>query len=318
MATTTLIEPAPEKTTTIITVTKRTIQENLDGFLGLTIAGIDDKKTRELVSTARKACVKLRTTADKERKAVKADALAECNRIDQHWKELFAMIEPVELHLTNQEKKIAEAEAIIERERVQKLVAERVSSMERIGWNETFPVDRNFLATASEDQFNQYRMDLAKQVAAKREDDKRRSEEAAKLAKERAEFELSQKLEREKLEADRDEAERVRKAEQTRLDAERQDLERKQAELRTQQEAADKLDRDRRQAEANARLEAERLAKVQAMRPDYEKLLSVIDQISAIEIPEVGAASEHARAQITAALQTAYETIGRVLEGMVR
>lgn len=114
--TTTLIErPAnsqPEQI--LITVTPQVIQETIHGMMLLKIEGIDDRQGRELVSTARKQVVKLRTTAEKERVAIKEQALEECRRIDKQWKDLFALIEPVENYLKAQEDAVKQAEKKLE------------------------------------------------------------------------------------------------------------------------------------------------------------------------------------------------------------
>lgn len=164
---------------------------------------------------------------------------------------------------------------------------------------------------------------LAEEEASRKAEEERkaeaerlRKEEEAKLAAERANLEAERKaqeeqarIDREKIEAERrkaDEsaaAERAKQAEAQRLideerrklEAEKARLEReefeRQAKLKAEQEAREKMARE--QAE-QARLEAERkereaaeAKRLQAMKPDLQKLLDYAAALEAVPIPEV-------------------------------
>lgn len=286
---TTLIErPADSQPEQIlITVTPQVIQETIKGMMLLKIEGIDDQQGRELVSTARKQVVKLRTTAEKERVAIKEQALEECRRIDKQWKDLFALIEPVENYLKLEEKKIADAEAKIELEKRNKLIQARMESLERVGV-ESMMVNSAHVGSLSDDQFTEYRLRLAQQVSEQRE-------AAKKIAAERAELEKAQAKQREQ----------------------QAELARQQEELAAKQREFEQAEYQRRREEANARLREQQKQLADKLKPDHEKLLGVIDQLAKIEIPEVSADAKYAVTQITNALQTAYDQITQVLNGMV-
>lgn len=287
---TTLIErPAnsqPEQI--LITVTPQVIQETIDGMMLLKIEGVDDKQGRELVSTARKQVVKLRTTAEKERVAIKEQALEECRRIDAKWKELFSLIEPVENYLKLEEKKIADIEKKLEESKLAEIRNAREISLENIGFEPTKFRDALItwgdLAKLTDDQFNKVRLEAAELIKAQRE----REEELAKMKAEREELELK-----------------------------RREFEKAQQELNQRQLDLDSAERKRRQAEADARLREQQKQLADKLKPDHERLLGVIDQLSQIEIPEVSAEAQYAKAQITNALQTAYDQVTQVLNGMV-
>lgn len=285
---TTLIDrPATEQDTILITVTPQVIQETIDGMMLLKIEGIDDKQGRELVSTARKQVVKLRTTAESERVLVKSQALEECRRIDKQWKDLFALIEPVENYLKLEEKKIADAEAKIELEKRNKLIQSRMESLERVGV-ESMMVNSAHIGSLSDDQFTEYRLRLAQQVSEQRE-------AAKKIAAERAELEKAQAQQREQ----------------------QAELARQQEELAAKQREFEQAEYQRRREESSARLREQQKQLAAKLAPDHTKLLGVIDQLSQIEIPEVSSEAQYAKTQITNALQAAYDQITQVLNGMV-
>lgn len=277
---TAIIEQQSEQPILIISVTPETIQAATKDFLQITL---DDGK--EAISTARKACVKLRTTCEKEMAALKEPALRECQRIDKTKRELMALIEKPESHLIDLESTIKEQEAAIEKARIDALVASRIESLERIGWTNEFFVDRLLLSTYTDDQFNVYRMNIAKQLADRREVLAQREElrkQQEELAKQQAELEA----EREK--------------------------------IRAEQDATERADRERRQAEINQKLNADRAALVERLKPDFKTLCSVPVQLSGIVVPEVSEEARYARTQIGNVLNEALNKIEEILEGMVR
>jgi len=281
----------------VITVTPKTVQEITQEFLSLKINGIEDTAGRERVVSALKRVVKLRTTAEKERVAVKANALEECKRIDKRWKDLFALIEPIENHLESQEASIKAIENRIEQERIHQIKLTRQESLTNIGFNPMDfigQVDFSQLGSWSDDQFNKFRMQAAEMVAKKKKADEDAAAESARRQAER--------------EANQAESDRLA-AEQARLDSERAEFDRKQREAAAAEFA-------RRQEEEKQRLEQERKALIESLKPDRERLQSVINQLGAIQIPAVGQPAVYARTQIENALGLAYTTIEKILKGM--
>lgn len=312
---------APSKGETILfSVTPETVAPMAEKYLALRINGIGDKAGAEIVRRARLDCVKARTVCEKEHKTAKEDALRECQRIDKSRRDLLALIAPIEKHLEDQEKAIAEAQAAIDRAAADALFAERLAAWEAVEGPKT---DRAYLLGMNADQF-------AARIDQQAESMAIRKAEQERLAAEREQ----QRIDREKLEAERAElnrqreaqeaeAARLRKIEDDRRAEERKELERQQAELdkqrraveaeqqRLQAEAAErqrKADTERIAAEAaeRARVETEarlkreadeaesrRLAEVArqeleaAQRPDREKLIAVAAAIEDIPMPDV-------------------------------
>lgn len=312
---------APSKGETILfSVTPETVAPMAEKYLALRINGIGDKAGAEIVRRARLDCVKARTVCEKEHKTAKEDALRECQRIDKSRRDMLALIAPIEKHLEDQEKAIADELAAIARKAADELHAKRLEAWTAVEGPKT---DREYLLGMNDDQF-------AARIEQQREAMEQRKAEQERLAAEREQ----QRIEREKLEAERaelnrqreaQEAEtaRLRKIEDDRRADERKELDRQQAELdkqrreveaeqrRLQEEAAErqrKADAERIAAEAaeRARVETEarlkreadeaesrRLAEVArqereaAQRPDREKMIAVASAIEAIPMPEV-------------------------------
>lgn len=97
------------------------IAELKEQYMSLIVNGIDDKEGLKAVNAARKMVKGYRIDIDKRRKELNADALEYQRRINGEAKRITALIEPIENHLANEEKKIDdEIERIkIEKERVE-------------------------------------------------------------------------------------------------------------------------------------------------------------------------------------------------------
>ncbi len=266
--------------TILFTVTEKTIRSTTQGYLSLT--------SRDEAKAARQIVVKLRTTCDKEHKAAKEESLRECQRIDARKRELLSIIEPVETYLNDVEDGYKKAEEKIQADKRAAIVEERKQSLERIGWSAAdFPVGD--LASFSDTEFTDFRQRTAVAVGDKKVRDRKAREEREKLDAERAE-----------------------------LDAQRAALDAAQSELRAKQSEIDRAERERLAAIAKTKEDERHAARLKELRPDYGRLIGVAEDLARLDVPTVSPAGEYARAQIVAALQLAYETCGRVLDGMVR
>lgn len=278
----------------IISQTETAIAELREQYMGLAIAGPDDRKGYLAVSEARKDVKARRVKVEHARKALNEDALTYQRTVNAEAKRITAMLEPIETYLEQQEDGYKAALAAkfrqAEEARKAKLQA-RVDAVLAVRCQVPLAVlealtDEQFaaeLAKATEaDNARKAQEEAAAKERAERdaEAERLRKEQEAQLAAERAKLEAERKaqeeqarIEREKIEAERrkaDEAaaaERAKQAESQRLideerrklEAEKARLEReefeRQAKAKAEQEAREKLARE--QAE-HARIEAER------------------------------------------------------------
>jgi chromosome segregation ATPase len=246
-----------------------------------------------------------RVEVEKVRKELKADALEYGRKVDAEAKRITAMLQPIEDHLT------AEEEAYLaEKERIKnaaRLLAEQEARAKAEAEAARLKAEQDRIKAEQEAE--------ARRLQAERE----------KLAAERAAIEAERKAAQDKIDADR----RAIEAEQKRLaDIEAERIRAEQME-RAKAEAAEKARKEteeriaRNAAEAKARRECEEAAKarVEALRPDREKLLAVAAAIRAIEVPTVSGEAHDVAVRIRtvlldAALRVQHLTaeIGRVKE----
>lgn len=218
--------PKPTAETVLISVTAETIQPMAEKYMALTIKGIDDKAGREIVRRAKRDCVKARTTCENEHKAAKADALAECQRIDKSRRDLLAMIAPVEKHLEDQEAAIAQAEAAIEQARQDAIYAKRLEALTQIGG--TLP--EKTVRGMTEDEFAGELDRIREEVRLRQIEEQRQADEREAQRKERERLDAERaELDRQR-QAQEQEAARLRKVEEDRLIAERAEFDRRRAE----------------------------------------------------------------------------------------
>jgi hypothetical protein len=98
-------------------VTDSAIAELSMQYMPLVINGIDDKEGLKAVNAARKIVKGYRIDVDKRRKELNADALEYQRRINGEAKRITALLEPIETHLANEEKKIEDELERIKREK---------------------------------------------------------------------------------------------------------------------------------------------------------------------------------------------------------
>ena len=204
------------------------IEELSAQFLPLRIANIEDKDGYEEVKKALKVMIGTRTAVEDKRKELKADSLAFGRAVDSRAKEITAMLFPIEYHLSSEKEKIDnEIEAIAEKAEYerQQVIAKKHNALIAAGMNlvgneyrfhtahtlETLPAIN--LETLSDDAFDDYvlmidnlhnaEIERIKNEDKQREaESKRLTEEAEKLAAQKAEIENEKKaLTQERLDA---------------------------------------------------------------------------------------------------------------------
>ena len=296
----------------VISQTETAISELREQYMGLAIAGPDDRKGYLAVSEARKDVKARRVKVEHARKALNEDALTYQRTVNAEAKRITAMLEPIETYLEQQEDGYKAALAAkfrqAEEARKAKLQA-RVDALNAVRGAVPLAVlealtDEQFAAELSKATEADNARKAQEEAAAKAEADRQaeaerlRKEEEAKLAAERAKLEAERRKADEAAAAERAkqaEAQRKIDEERRKLEAEKARLEReefeRQAKVKAEQEAREKLARE--QAE-QARLEAERkereaaeAARREAMKPDLQKLREYAAALEAVPIPSV-------------------------------
>jgi septal ring factor EnvC (AmiA/AmiB activator) len=239
-------------------------------YLPLVIAGLDDKKGYQLVREARLTIKGKRVEVEKTRKELKEESLAYGRAVDAEAKRISAALEPIEDHLTKQEKAIddekerirAEKERERERQRAALLQA-RVDQLTPLG----APIDLIALAVMNDQEFDTAL--LAATVAHEREQERlahveaeRQTAQRQRLAEEKQKLAEEDRRQREELaEIERRAREKLAaiKAEE---DASRQAIAKEEQRLaaeKAEQEAYQKaLNEERRQLEETRRRLAEK------------------------------------------------------------
>lgn len=257
----------------------------------------------------RKAIAILRETRvaiEARRKELKQESLEYGRRVDSVAKELTSLIEEIEEPLKDKKKIVDDEKARIKAEK---------EAEERRQLEEQLRLERE----AEEARLRAEREAEEARLRAIREaEEARLAEERARLEAERAELqrqrdaaELAARAERERIEA-AENAERERMArERAELEAERRALseareraEREEferlARIRAEEEAKERAERERVAAEEARLAEAERQAahqrRVEALKPDTEKLHEFAKRIRALEAPEL--ATDEAREEL--------------------
>ena len=282
--------------------------------LAIQVTSLDQKAEMKLARTIRLELKAVRVSADKARKALKADALLMGRAIDGVYNLLEAAIVPMERHLDEQEKF---AERLAEAERM-RLKAEResalspflditmtmalpdLSSMTAEQW-EGYLADAKLLHAAKIEQAQRAEAErIAAEQAAAAERERQRIE-LERLRKEAIEREAAAKAEREAAEKAQREAAAKAKAEREALEAaakaEREAAEKELARIKAEAEAAAKKEREERAkleaelaakqaAEAKAAADAAAAQKKAARAPDKQKALTFAATVRTLKTPE--------------------------------
>lgn len=293
-------------------VTDAAVAELGRRYLGLTIAGLDDRAGYAAVHAARMDVKGRRVEVEKTRKELKADALEYGRAVDAEAKRITALLVPIEEHLEGEERRIDEEKARLKREAEEREAAQVQARMDELArYGAAYPIAD--VAKATEEQFQtlltmareaheeeQARLVEAARLQAEQEAAERRAreEEAARLAAERAELarlraehearEKELREARERIEAEKRAMEEARlRAEQEQARAARLEQEREAAAKRAVQAERERVERESRQrteAEEQAKAEA---ARQEAVRPDREKLRTYAAALLAVPTPEL-------------------------------
>lgn len=253
-------------------VTDEALAQYRKEFLPLTIKGLDDHEGYEKVKNARLFIKGERVNVEKKRVELKASALEYGRAVDSEAKRITTAIEEVEDHLMAEQKKVDDENARIKFEKEQRaLLPERFAKLAELD------------TTMSEEEL--LKMDGPTFMGVL---NTLLSEKLEKQRKEQEETERAQRAEQERIEAEKKaiedkclEAER-----EARHQAEVAEAEKRAAEnARIQAEIDAKRKEDERIAqEAAAKAEQER---IEAEKPDKEKLERFADVLSHLPFPEV-------------------------------
>jgi len=298
-----------EKQVVVYDITDAAIAKMEDLYMGLTVSGPDDEAGFKSVHKARKVVKTHRVSVEKRRKELKADALAWGRKVDGEANRIKDLLEPIESHLTAQEKIVTDEKKRQEEEAARLFEEKIMGRMNALaGFDAPLPYqkvaimsDEEFEATltVTEGQWKaeQSRIANEKRIEAERKaaEDAARKAEDERLEKIRAEQEKQMaaiKAEQEryaavmKVENDRMQAERdAIAAENAKLKAEKDRIEREELKKKmakealeiAQREAKEAFEREKKEAEErllDEKAEAERAA---ALLPDKEKAVAWVE-----------------------------------------
>ena len=299
-------------------ITPAEIQKQVDGYLTLKVLP-DDPKSYQQAHAARMVCVKTRTGIDKRRKELGEDARSWVNAVNKAAKDLTLLIEPAESYLTDElgvedgrraevkaEKAKKEAERIAGiKYRIDTMKAATLGiqahpstllreMMTRILDTElAADVFQEFL-TEAEQAREKVVSDLMIAIDARKkwekEEAKRKAENEwlEKIRQEQAAEAARQAEERRKIDAEKAAIEAQKKAEADRIA--REAWEKKTAEeakAKAEKDAAERIEREAKAKEEREAKEAEEKVRLEALRPDKERLLVWSAYLDTIEGPQV-------------------------------
>jgi hypothetical protein len=262
-------------------VTDAALESYRDEFLPLTVKGLDDLEGYEKVREARLFIKGERVNVEKRRVELKAHSLEYGRAVDAEAKRITDAILEVENHLIAEQKKIDDEKARMKFEKEQReKLPDRKAKVAEIGAE----ITEAELLTLDDVAFGEVLNTL---IATKLEQQRVEQEERDRALKAEAErIEAEKKaIEDERLEAEREARHKAEVEEASRKAAE-------QARIQAEIDAKRKGD-ERIAAEAAAKAEADR---IEAERPDTEKLHSFAGTFRLIQFPEV--TSKKAQAKV--------------------
>lgn len=231
-------------------------------------------------------CRETRVSIEKRRVELKADALAFGRLVDTEAKRWTALLEEIEEPLRLKKSAVDDEKARVKAEAEAAKV--RAIEAELQAKREQEEAERRAAREAEEARLAEERARLAEErrlldaqraeqeeIArkARAEEEARVADERAKMAAERKEAEAKQRAEREAIEKDR------RKVAEERERAERTEFER-QAKIKAEKDAAAKVEREALEA-------AQRQARIDALKPDAEKIRAFTAAIRELKVPTV-------------------------------
>lgn len=297
-------------------------------YLPLKINGIDDKEGFIKVHEARMIVKGYRVDVEKKRKELKADALEYGRKVDAEAKRITAMLTPIEDHLSVEEQKIKDEKERIARAEEEARQAKLNKRLEQLTAAECLLNP----ATVEAMDDTEFEAMLADAVTAKAQRDADRKAFERRLATEREAIER-QRIEAEKIEAEaRAEAEAERQrieseqaeerrklaAEREKIEAERRaiELEKAKAEAaeNARREEAERIKREAEEAEQRAKAEQAERERLEALRPEVEKIQTFANDLVLLKLPE--GLSESSAKAIRLIRNRAAEEIRQVAESL--
>jgi len=274
-------------------VTDAAIAEMKNSYMGLTVAGLDDKEGFDAVHEGRMVVKNHRVAVIKHAKELNTDALAYQRKVNGEKNRIIGLLEPIEAHLQAEEDKVtkekerirAEEEAK-ERERIQG----RVDALGKYGCILPFfdvagmsngQFDSRLIIAKHDYETEQKRL-ADEEATQKAEDERLKAEKVEQDRKAKELQDLQDELDRRDA-AVRAEEERIAKKkrdEQERIEREAfQKKATENARAKAEKEAAEKIER-----EAKRKEEEDRAAKIEkkrqdSLRPDKEKLVEFVGGI---------------------------------------
>jgi len=290
-------------------VTEAAISEMASLYMDLNVADVEDQKGFEEVELARKTVKGKRIAVEKQRKVFKSDALIFGRLVDSKAKEIFALLEPIESHLTKEGDKIRDEEKRIKAEAEAKekaKIQERVDALMKID----IVLDFFTVATMSDEDYANF---YAKSEEAWAAEQARIAEDARIEAEKKEAYRIAQEKKEADLKAEAERQEAVRKEQDAKAAALKvahdklvaaekaiQDKKDREAlEKRLEEEATAKAEKEA-QEEAEWQADLKRNTEIEAQRqkellPDKEKLLLFADEIKDLTAGNLSVESEGAR-----------------------
>jgi len=322
-----------EKQVVVYDITDAAIAKMENLYMGLTVSGPDDETGFKAVHKARKVVKFHRVNVEKRRKELKADALAWGRKVDGEANRIKDLLEPIETHLTAQEKIVTDEKKRIEEAEAkafQEKIDERVMTLSNYStdrFNANIPYQK--IAIMSDEEWNEYHSKVMqgwhehqeKIAEEKRIEAERKAAENELLEKVRAEQEkvVAQLAEKQaKIDAEKAEIE----AERAKFKAEQDKAEREKAIKETEERArlqaiADekaRVEREAEEAEEKAAAEKAEAERISALLPDKEKAIAWVESMRD-SIPKIPAIKDRAIALLVV---TALDEIKSVLDGLHR
>jgi len=298
-----------EKQVVVYDITDAAIAKMEDLYMGLTVSGPDDEAGFKSVHKARKVVKTHRVSVEKRRKELKADALAWGRKVDGEANRIKDLLEPIESHLTAQEKIVTDEKKRQEEEAARLFEEKIMGRMNALaGFDAPLPYqkvaimsDEEFEATltVTEGQWkaeqsriaNEKRIEAERKAAedaARKAEDERLEKIRAEQEKQMAEIKAQQeryaaamKAENDKIQAEKDKiaVEKAEiKAEQDRIEREKAIEEAEErARVKAVADMKARVEREKKEAEEKAAAEKAEAERVAALLPDKEKAIKWVE-----------------------------------------
>lgn len=269
-------------------------------YMPLKIDGILDKDGQTVVKKARLDVKKHRVAVEHKRKALKADALDYGRKVDSAAKLLTSELLKIEDHLIAEETAVKDEIARItreEEERKQVVLQDRLDKLWAVECKA-----RHDVGAMSDNEFAETLAKATEHYKAQKAEEAKQEHEAEEAKREHEAEDERLAAERKKLEEEKAELE-IEKAE---IEAEKQRVENERV------EAVRKVAEEK-QREEEVEAEQERQKRLEAMRPDIEKLARIADTLDTIRVPKVVSVdAEPKRQQVLGVLVLAATQIRKI------